>query len=69
MIDHVTVAVADLEQSRRFYEAAFAPLGYKISFGEEGVFWAFDIGDGLFEIMAAEEPGPLTRVHVALRVS
>lgn len=68
MIDHVTVSVTDLEASRRFYEAAFSPLGYRLSFGEEGTFWAFDIGDGLFEIMAAGEPGPLTRVHVALRV-
>lgn len=67
MIDHVTVAVGDLANSKRFYEDAFAPLGYRISFGEEGRFWAFDIGDGLFEIMQAEEKGPLTRIHVAFR--
>lgn len=68
MIDHVTVAVSDLAKSKRFYEQAFAPLGYRIAFGEEGRFWAFDIGDGLFEIMQAEATGPLTRVHVAFRV-
>jgi catechol 2,3-dioxygenase-like lactoylglutathione lyase family enzyme len=27
MIDHVSVAVSDLERSARFYEAALAPLG------------------------------------------
>ena len=69
MIDHVTFAVADLDASRRFYEQAFAPLGYHVSFGEDGVFWAFDIGDGLFEIKQAETDEPLTRVHVAFRVA
>jgi catechol 2,3-dioxygenase-like lactoylglutathione lyase family enzyme len=68
MIDHVTFAVSDLEKSKRFYEQAFAPLGFRIAFGKEGVFWAFDIDDGLFEIMRSGSPPPLTRVHVALRV-
>lgn len=68
MIDHVTFAVTDLSVSRLFYEKAFASLGYKVSFGEEGIFWAFDIGDGLFEIKQSADPPPLTRVHVAFRV-
>ena len=68
MIDHVTLAVADLAKSRRFYEEAFAPLGYRIAFGEEAKFWAFDIEDGLFEIMQSADRPPLTRVHVAFRV-
>ncbi|HHX8266297.1 TPA: VOC family protein [Vibrio diabolicus] len=34
MIDHVTISVSDLERSRKFYEEAFSPLGYKIAFGE-----------------------------------
>lgn len=68
MIDHVTLAVSDLEKSKRFYEAAFAPVGYAVAFGEEGRFWAFSVGDGLFEIMQADAKGPLTRVHVAFRV-
>jgi catechol 2,3-dioxygenase-like lactoylglutathione lyase family enzyme len=29
MIDHISVGVADLERSARFYEAVFAPLGLK----------------------------------------
>jgi len=68
MIDHVTFAVSDLARSKAFYERALAPLGYRIAFGKEGVFWAFDIGDGLFEIQRSEEKPPLTRVHVAFRV-
>jgi catechol 2,3-dioxygenase-like lactoylglutathione lyase family enzyme len=68
MIDHVTFAVSDLAKSKRFYEQAFAPLGYRIAFGEDGRFWAFDIDDGLFEIMQSADRPPLTRVHVAFRV-
>lgn len=32
MIDHVGVAVSDYERSVRFYEAALAPLGYRLLF-------------------------------------
>jgi catechol 2,3-dioxygenase-like lactoylglutathione lyase family enzyme len=68
MIDHVTLAVTDLEKSKLFYETVLASLGYRLAFGREGAFWSFDIGDGLFEIMQSDDPGPLTRVHVAFRV-
>jgi hypothetical protein len=49
VVDHVSLRVADLEASRRFYEAALAPLGFGIvnapaggaAFGVEdnGDFW------------------------------
>lgn len=68
MIDHVTIAVSDLQKSKLFYEQAFAPLGYKVAFGNEGRFWAFDIGDGLFEIQHWDSPPPLTHLHLAFRV-
>lgn len=68
MIDHVTISVADLAKSKAFYEQAFAPLGYAIAFGKEGVFWAFRLSDGLFEIQQAANAGPLTGVHIAFRV-
>lgn len=68
MIDHITIAVSDLAKSKLFYERAFAPLGYKLSFGKESVFWAFDLGNGcLFEIQQADGAPPLTRIHVAFR--
>lgn len=68
MIDHITIAVSDLERSKLFYEKTFAALGYRLAFGEERIFWAFDVDDGLFEIMQSPSKPPLTRVHVALRV-
>ncbi|RWA74404.1 VOC family protein [Mesorhizobium sp.] len=69
MIDHITIEVSDLEKSKRFYELAFVPLRYSLSFGKEGVFWAFDVGSGcLFEIQRTGERPPLTHLHVAFRV-
>ena len=32
MFDHVAINVSDMDASRRFFEAALAPLGYEISF-------------------------------------
>jgi catechol 2,3-dioxygenase-like lactoylglutathione lyase family enzyme len=32
VFDHVEINVSDLDASRRFFEAALAPLGYEISF-------------------------------------
>lgn len=70
MIDHITIATANVELSRAFYEKAFGPLGYEVSFGEEGRFWAFQIGSGcLFEIRKANDnERPVTSCHVAFRV-
>ncbi|WP_027166358.1 VOC family protein [Mesorhizobium sp. WSM3224] len=68
MLDHITIEVSDLDKSKLFYEKAFAPLGYRLSFGKEGVFWAFDVGSGcLFEIQRTSEKPPLTHLHVAFR--
>lgn len=69
MIDHVTIKVSNLEKSREFYEKAFAPLGYKVAFGKNGVFYAFDIGKGfLFEIAQHNDECQITSVHIAFRV-
>ena len=70
MIDHITIATTDVEKSKRFYENAFKPLGYTVSFGEEGLFWAFQLDNQcLFEIRNAEDhEGPVTSCHVAFRV-
>lgn len=68
MIDHVTIPVTDLNQSKSFYEKAFIPLGYKVSFGKEESFWAFDIGNScLFEISKHQDKSLITPVHVAFR--
>ena len=68
MIDHVTISVSDVELSRKFYEEAFRPLGYKVSFGEKGKMWAFDLGNGfLFEICSPKTKDNLTSFHIAFR--
>lgn len=56
MIDHINIGVSDLERSRAFYEAAFAPLGIAyvmhniagVGFGRDGrpAFWISDRGAG-----------------------
>ena len=70
MIDHITIYVSNLSLSRKFYEASFKPFGYSVSFGEEGVFWAFDIGRGmLFEIAQYKGDSAITPCHVAFRAS
>ena len=69
MIDHVSVGVADLERSARFYEATLAPLGLSrlvtrpatIGFGKSyPEFWI-----NLRRGMARVEPGSGT--HICLR--
>ena len=67
MIDHVTIKVSDVEKSKEFYKKTFTPLGYKIAFGEDGVFHAFDIGEGLFEITQSKDEKVITTSHVALK--
>ncbi|TGV29226.1 VOC family protein, partial [bacterium M00.F.Ca.ET.168.01.1.1] len=68
MIDHITIEVSNLEKSKLFYEEAFAPLEYRLAFGKDGAFWAFDVGNGcLFEIQRTGEKPPLTHLHVAFR--
>ncbi len=70
MFDHVSIKVGDLIKSKAFYEKAFSPLGYKISFGKEGLFYAFDIGNHcLFEIIQHHEKTPITSTHIAFRAA
>lgn len=68
MIDHVTIYVNDLAMSKSFYLNAFMPFNYSVSFGENGRFWAFDIGNGaLFEIAQHNCTDKLTPCHIAFR--
>jgi catechol 2,3-dioxygenase-like lactoylglutathione lyase family enzyme len=65
MIDHVTLNVADLNRSRRFYEQALAPLGYKVvkEFPVAAGFGLKEAGKPDFWVVHRE---PLhTQVHVA----
>jgi SAM-dependent methyltransferase/catechol 2,3-dioxygenase-like lactoylglutathione lyase family enzyme len=68
MIDHVTIYVNDLAASKSFYEKIFMPFNFKIAFGDENKFWAFDIGNGaLFEIAQYKNADKLTSCHIAFR--
>ena len=66
LIDHVQLVVADLEASRRFYEALLAVLGIPIEGGGEGFFWADE-----FVVSSADSEaalGELTgRCHIAFQ--
>src|ERR687897_2621551 len=62
-IDHVTLWVGDLPASRRFYEAALAPLGFGLEFEHDGLL-AFGSGEsGRLIIYASERP--VAGFHVA----
>jgi catechol 2,3-dioxygenase-like lactoylglutathione lyase family enzyme len=60
-IDHVTLRVADVEASRRFYERALAPLGVETL--EFGTSVGFGPRGAVDFFVAPGEPGP--PVHVA----
>jgi catechol 2,3-dioxygenase-like lactoylglutathione lyase family enzyme len=63
MIDHVTLWVGDLPASRRFYEAALAPLSFGLEFEHDGLL-AFGSGEsGRLILYAGDRPD--VGVHVA----
>ncbi|MGL6280761.1 MAG: VOC family protein [Gaiella sp.] len=62
MIDHVTIRVADLEASRRFYDTVLAPLGVDAPADEDAAAGFLEWGD--FSIVADGRP-VAQHVHVA----
>ena len=62
MLDHLSVRVADYARSKRFYEAALAPLGYKVVMELHGAAGLGVGGKPDFWISAGAASGPL---HVA----
>jgi catechol 2,3-dioxygenase-like lactoylglutathione lyase family enzyme len=78
MIDHVGVNVSDIEASKRFYEAALAPLGYSkvmdfspeaVGFGAQGKpdFWIATRGQAGTVHVAIHSPdrGTVDAFHAA----
>ena len=73
MIDHMGIAVSDIEKSRKFYEAALAPLGMSVQMEATpdqtesgGTALGFGVpGEKVFWIADQERPGEGT--HVAFR--
>jgi catechol 2,3-dioxygenase-like lactoylglutathione lyase family enzyme len=68
LIDHFQLVVADLEASRRFYEAVLGALGVPLGGEGPGYFWA----DELF-VSSQESPAaagrPTGRVHLAFQAA
>ena len=73
MIDHMGIAVSDIQKSRAFYEAALGPLGMAVQMevtpeqnGDGSTALGFGIpGEKIFWIADGERPGEGT--HVAFR--
>jgi catechol 2,3-dioxygenase-like lactoylglutathione lyase family enzyme len=57
MIDHVSIGVRDIARTKRFYDAAFGPLGYTcLSAGNGSLGYGSDAI--MFWISATEDPVP-----------
>ena len=71
MLDHVSVGVTDLERSRRFYDAALAPLGLVriVDFQDRGSDYGAMVGPYGVEFTITRESGvsPLQGMHVCFR--
>lgn len=66
LIDHIQLVVADLEVSRRFYEAILQVLGIPVGGEGEGFFWADELCISSADSPAAQ--GHLTgRHHLAFQ--
>jgi catechol 2,3-dioxygenase-like lactoylglutathione lyase family enzyme len=59
LFDHVHIRVADLDASRRFYEAALASLGHELRSGES--YFTFD------EFYVSSDGDPTSGVHLAFQ--
>jgi catechol 2,3-dioxygenase-like lactoylglutathione lyase family enzyme len=64
VIDHLKLFVADPKASRAFYEAALAPLGYRVLMGDDTV---VGMGKDRPDFWLAPAQSPPTTCHVAFR--
>ena len=78
MLDHVSLPVSKLEQSKRFYEEALSPLGYElimehhisgVGFGESAKpdFWIRqgEVGAAVHVAFASEDRATVDALHEA----
>jgi catechol 2,3-dioxygenase-like lactoylglutathione lyase family enzyme len=65
MIDHVKLFVADAARSRAFYEAALAPLGYRVLL--EPAPGVVGMGAGMPDFWLAPADGATTTCHLSFR--
>ncbi len=64
MMDHVGIQVDDLAASRQFYEAVFAPLGYRVLM-DVGPAVGYGVQHPVFWIGTATDPIPNRQTHLA----
>lgn len=57
MIDHVSIGVRDIAAARRFYDAALAPLGYRLLSAGAGAL-GYGADQAALWVLAAERPVP-----------
>lgn len=68
MIDHFAIDVADTVRSRAFYEAALAPLGYRVLDEEkDGEATVVMFGIDAPEFVLADKDRPAEATHIAFR--
>jgi catechol 2,3-dioxygenase-like lactoylglutathione lyase family enzyme len=65
VFDHVEIHVSDLDASRRFFEAALTPLGYKISFESPELIGMQATGRSVFGLVRRDPVGPT--VHLGFQ--
>src|SRR5690348_5917355 len=57
MINHVSIGVRNLDKTKRFYDAAFKPLGYeRLSASDESL--GYGRNEAVFWVAVAERPVP-----------
>ncbi|MGA2288553.1 VOC family protein [Bradyrhizobium sp.] len=64
MLDHVTIGVSDIEQSKKFYDRALRPLGITRLYGEGERFAGYGISPKAFFWIGWREI-PQTGAHIA----
>jgi len=69
MLDHVGLAVKDFERSRAFYEAALAPLGFRLLLEPVPGIAGFGAADGKPDFWIGNRDAPQTGVHVAFEAA
>ena len=69
MIDHLSLGVRDLAASRRFYDAALAPLGYRC-LSEDPASLGYGRDTAVLWLLATEQPvaaDPRSGLHVCFK--
>lgn len=64
MLDHITIGVADIEASKRFYDQALLPLGIALLYAEGENFAGYGADEKAF-FWIGHRPASQTGAHIA----